>query len=110
MHQLEFANIIIGTPGRLLFHLDNSPNFDISNLKVFVMDEVDMLLEMGFQETLVKIVTSFNNIKQTLMFSATLTSSKILSLQKLVLKDPEVLELNYGKSSVALKMPTLLKQ
>lgn len=48
MHQLEFANIIIGTPGRLLFHLDNSPNFDISNLKVFVMDEVDMLLEMGF--------------------------------------------------------------
>lgn len=74
------------------------------------MDEVDMLLEMGFQDTLVKIVTSFNTSKQTLMFSATLTSSKILSLQKLVLKDPEVLELNYGKNSVALKMPTLLKQ
>jgi len=44
------------------------------------------------------------------MFSATLTSSKILSLQKLVLKDPEVLELNYGKNSIAIKMPTLLKQ
>mmetsp|Transcript_56079 Transcript_56079/g.47258 ORF Transcript_56079/g.47258 Transcript_56079/m.47258 type:complete len:121 (+) Transcript_56079:550-912(+) len=94
MHNLEFANIVIATPGRLLWHLDNTPMFDVSNLKMFVLDEVDMLLEMGFYDDLVKIIQSLNVEKQTLLFSATLTASKIMNLQKLVLKDPEVIELN----------------
>lgn len=66
----------------------------MNNLKLFVLDEVDMLLEMGFYDNLVKIIHSLPPNKQTLMFSATLTANKILGLQKLVLKEPEVLELN----------------
>ena len=42
-------NIIIATPGRLLQHLDETSNFDGSNLKVLVMDEVDRMLDMGFK-------------------------------------------------------------
>ena len=42
-------NIIIATPGRLLQHLDETSDFDASNLKVLVMDEVDRMLDMGFK-------------------------------------------------------------
>lgn len=41
-------NVIICTPGRLLQHFEESPGFDANNLKVLVLDEADMMLELGF--------------------------------------------------------------
>ena len=41
-------NIIIATPGRLLQHMGEAAEFDGSNVKVLVMDEVDRMLDMGF--------------------------------------------------------------
>jgi len=41
-------NVVICTPGRLLQHLEESPGFDANNLKTLVLDEADVMLEMGF--------------------------------------------------------------
>lgn len=49
-------NVLICTPGRLLQHMEQSPGFDATNLKVLVIDEADTLLEMGFWEALRTII------------------------------------------------------
>ena len=49
-------NIIVATPGRLLQHLDETSNFDGTNLKVLVMDEVDRMLDMGFKQQVDQII------------------------------------------------------
>ena len=68
-------NIIIATPGRLLQHLDETSNFDGSNLKVLVMDEVDRMLDMGFKQQVDLIMEQLPDRMQTLLFSATVTKS-----------------------------------
>lgn len=50
------VNVLVSTPGRLLDHLENTKSFDISNLKWLVLDEADRLLDLGFEETLKKIM------------------------------------------------------
>lgn len=50
-------NILVSTPGRLLDHLENTKSFDISNLKWLILDEADRLLDLGFEETLKKIMS-----------------------------------------------------
>ncbi|KAG2201675.1 hypothetical protein INT47_003901 [Mucor saturninus] len=50
------VNVLVSTPGRLLDHLENTQSFDISNLKWLVLDEADRLLDLGFEETLKKIM------------------------------------------------------
>ncbi|CEG71423.1 hypothetical protein RMATCC62417_07158 [Rhizopus microsporus] len=50
------VNILVSTPGRLLDHLENTKSFDIRNLKWLVLDEADRLLDLGFEETLKKIM------------------------------------------------------
>ncbi|GIQ85784.1 hypothetical protein KIPB_007514, partial [Kipferlia bialata] len=70
-------NILVATPGRLLHHLQESAELNADHLAVFVMDESDMLLEMGFKSTLDAILeylpapSSAANSLQTLMFTAT---------------------------------------
>lgn len=49
-------NILVSTPGRLLDHLENTKSFDITNLKWLILDEADRLLDLGFEETLKKIM------------------------------------------------------
>jgi ATP-dependent RNA helicase DDX31/DBP7 len=51
------VNILLSTPGRLLDHLENTKSFDVQNLKWLVLDEADRLLDLGFEETLKKIMT-----------------------------------------------------
>lgn len=70
-------NIVIATPGRLLQHLDESPSFDTSNLVMLVIDEADLLLDMGFSETMEHILNQLppSSSRQTLLFSATLSAA-----------------------------------
>ncbi|KAG1466109.1 hypothetical protein G6F46_001852 [Rhizopus delemar] len=49
-------NVLVSTPGRLLDHLENTKSFDIRNLKWLVLDEADRLLDLGFEESLKKIM------------------------------------------------------
>ncbi|KAI9478273.1 MAG: P-loop containing nucleoside triphosphate hydrolase protein, partial [Benjaminiella poitrasii] len=51
------VNVLVSTPGRLLDHLENTKSFDISNLRWLVLDEADRLLDLGFEESLKKIMT-----------------------------------------------------
>ena len=69
------SNIIICTPGRLLQHMDETPNFSCDNLQILVLDEADRILDLGFSETLNAILQSLPRERQTLLFSATQTKS-----------------------------------
>lgn len=99
-------NILVCTPGRLLQHMDETPNFDCSNLQVLVLDEADRILDMGFANTLNSIVTQLPKQRQTLLFSATQTKS-VKDLARLSLKDPEYLAV-HAESPVAT--PARLQQ
>lgn len=78
-------NIIVATPGRLLDHLQNTPDFLYKNLQILVIDEVDRILEIGFEEDMKQIVNLLPKRRQTMLFSATQTE-KTEALSKLALK------------------------
>lgn len=49
-------NIIVATPGRLLDHLQNTPDFLYKNLQCLIIDEADRILDIGFEEELKQII------------------------------------------------------
>lgn len=83
-------NILVATPGRLLQHLDQTLDFDWSNLQMLVLDEADRILDLGFARTMDAILAALPKHRQTLLFSATQTDS-VASLARLSLHDPVVL-------------------
>jgi ATP-dependent RNA helicase DDX10/DBP4 len=70
---VPMTNILIATPGRLLQHLEQTPYFQVDNLKMLVLDEADRILDMGFRDQLVRILDYLPKEKQTLLYSATQT-------------------------------------
>lgn len=78
-------NIVVATPGRLLDHLQNTPDFLYKNLQILVIDEVDRILEIGFEEDMKQIIKLLPKRRQTMLFSATQTE-KTEALSKLALK------------------------
>ena len=82
------TNILICTPGRLLQHMDETPEFSCSSLKILVLDEADRILDLGFQQSMNSIIENLPEERQTLLFSATQTKS-IKDLARLSLQDPE---------------------
>ena len=64
------AHIIVGTPGRVLKHL-NKESLDLSNLTTLVLDEADRMLDMGFIEEIESVLSFVPAKRQTLLFSAT---------------------------------------
>ena len=98
------TNIIVCTPGRLLQHLDETPNFECTNLKILVLDEADRILDLGFQETMNCIIANLPSQRQTLLFSATQTKS-IKDLARLSLVDPEYVSVHeHSQSSTPHKL------
>lgn len=89
-------DMIIATPGRLIDHLLNSP-VNLGNVNVFVLDEADKLLELGFMNDIKQIMQYLPRARQTMLFSATLSSS-IESLSAIMLKKP--LQINVNKNMV----------
>ncbi|MBR1809473.1 MAG: DEAD/DEAH box helicase [Paludibacteraceae bacterium] len=65
------ADVVIATPGRLLSHM-NVYKIDFSAVKYFILDEADRMLDMGFFDDILKIVSSLPRNRQTIMFSATM--------------------------------------
>lgn len=90
---VDKLNILICTPGRLLQHMDETPNFDCSELKVLVLDEADRILDVGFRKDLDAIISQLPKQRQTLLFSATQTKS-VQDLARLSLKDPEYISVH----------------
>ncbi|XP_068081308.1 probable ATP-dependent RNA helicase pitchoune isoform X2 [Anabrus simplex] len=82
-------NILVATPGRLLDHLQNTPDFLYKNLQCLVIDEADRILDIGFEEELKQIINLLPKRRQTMLFSAT-TTQKTETLTKLALKKEPV--------------------
>lgn len=80
------AQIIVGTPGRVIDHLEKG-SLDISQLKYLVLDEADEMLNMGFQEDVERILVDTPADKQVALFSATMPNS-IRRLSKQYLNEP----------------------
>lgn len=80
------VNIVVGTPGRILDHL-NRRTLNLSNIKYVVLDEADEMLDMGFIEDIESILKGIKEDRQTLLFSATMPS-EIKSIAKKHMKNP----------------------
>ena len=94
-------NILVATPGRLLQHMDQVPDFDCSTLQLLVLDEADRILDMGFKESVDAILANLpKRERQTLLFSATQTKS-IRTLGRLSLSDPEYVTVQALRTSAA---------
>lgn len=89
------VQLIAGTPGRVLDHLRRG-TLDLKSLKVFILDEADRMLDMGFAEEMQKIVAFVPEERQTLLFSATIPAS-IKHLIYNFLKEPQWLLLSEDK-------------
>jgi len=80
------VDIVVATPGRLI-DLMNQGHVDLHSLEVFVLDEADRMLDMGFIDDIWKILSYVPDKRQSLLFSATMPD-KIKSLANAILHDP----------------------
>ena len=85
-------HIVVGTPGRILKHL-NKETLDVSLVRTVVLDEADRMLDMGFREDITKILNFLNNKRQTLLFSATFPDS-IHEISSVAQNNPEVIRVD----------------
>ncbi len=68
------VHVVIGTPGRLLDHLERGA-LDPSSLRTVVLDEADRMLDMGFGEDVTRLLRALPEKRQTVLFSATFPDS-----------------------------------
>jgi len=97
--RLRRANIVIGTPGRVMDHMRRK-TIKLSGLKLVVLDEADEMLSMGFKEDIETILLDTPEDRQTVLFSATIPPA-IMKLAKQFQKDPQLIEIN--KSQVTIE-------
>ena len=100
--RILYADIIVGTPGRLLDHLGRN-TLELSHVKFLVLDEVDRMFDMGFYPDVERIISKCPKERQTLLFSATISH------------DVEHLSKSHTKNAIMVSTnpyvdPTKLKQ
>lgn len=84
------VDILVATPGRLL-DLMNQGHISLTDIEIFVLDEADRMLDMGFIHDVKKIVAKLPPARQTLFFSATMPA-EIEKLANTILKNPVTVE------------------
>ena len=89
--------IIVGTPGRIIDHLDRN-NLDLSTFNYVVLDETDRMLDMGFSAPIAKIFDNVAVKRQTLLFSATLPKG-IEKASAKYLNNPARIEIGQANSA-----------
>ena len=72
IRKLSTTDILVGTPGRILDHI-NRRTLKLKNIKFLVLDEVDRMFDMGFKRDVEKIINECPKQRQTMMFSATIS-------------------------------------
>lgn len=90
-------HILVATPGRLL-DLRKQGYINLDNIEVLVIDEADLMLDMGFIDEVQKIIRLSPNLEQRLMFSATIPP-KVQDLAKNLLQNPERIEVSPNSSA-----------
>ena len=90
-------HIVVGTPGRLVDHLQNTKGFSVRSVRYLILDEADKLLNMDFEKELDIILSAVPRERNTFLFSATMTS-KVKKLQRASLTNPVKVEVSskYG--------------
>lgn len=84
--QLQRAEIVIGTPGRILDHMSRG-TISFRELKVLVLDEADRMLDMGFIDDIKTIISQLPRHRQTMLFSATIPD-EILYIARKYMHEP----------------------
>ncbi|MCA9212315.1 MAG: DEAD/DEAH box helicase, partial [Planctomycetales bacterium] len=92
------SHIVVATPGRLI-DLMNQGHIKLDQLQMFVLDEADRMLDMGFLPDLKRIIKQLPNRRQSLFFSATLPP-KITELSKRLLRNPVSVDVTPKSASV----------
>ncbi len=92
------VDIIVATPGRLIDHLERS-RLDLSRIEMFVLDEADRMLDMGFMPAIRRVIATLPRQRQNLLFSATF-STEIKALAGGFLNQPRTIELTPPNSTV----------
>jgi ATP-dependent RNA helicase RhlE len=93
------VDILIATPGRLLDHIEQK-TLDLSSVEIFVLDEADRMLDMGFIRDIRRISQYLPKKRQTLLFSATF-SNEMKSLANSLLTNPEEIQVTPVNSMAA---------
>ena len=85
------AHIVVGTPGRILDHL-NKATLSLNSVTMLVLDEADRMLDMGFQSSLDAIMNQLPEKRQTLLFSATYPD-EIQSISSRIMSNPIIVRI-----------------
>ena len=91
----EGADIIVATPGKLISHL-NMGYVKFDSVRYLILDEADRMLDIGFIDDIIKIISFVPKKRQTLMFSATM-APKIRNLAEKILVDPVEINIAIAK-------------
>ena len=91
-------DVLIATPGRLI-DLSNQRHVDLKNVKYFVLDEADRMLDMGMIHDVKKIISRLPKERQNLLFSATMPK-EVMKLVNSILKNPIKVEVQPASSTV----------
>lgn len=83
---LKTADVVVGTPGRILDHIERS-TVKFGNVKTLVLDEADRMFDMGFKDDVERIIRKCPTERQTLLFSATITKD-VVRLSRSHMKKP----------------------
>ncbi len=97
---MEGVDIIIATPGRLIAHLASGA-IKLDHLQYLVLDEADRMLDMGFYEDILRIISNLPKERQTLLFSATMPP-KIRTLANTILKNPEQINIALSQPAAGI--------
>jgi superfamily II DNA/RNA helicase len=103
---LSGVDVVIATPGRLLSLLAMG-SIDLSDVKFFILDEADRMLDMGFLEDILQVSSYLSKKRQTLLFSATMPH-KIRELAKKLLHQPEEIRLAVSKPAEKIKQSAFI--
>nr|POE86613.1 atp-dependent rna helicase drs1 [Quercus suber] len=93
-------DIVIATPGRFIDFMRNSNSFQVDKIEILVLDEADRMLEDGFADELNEILDTIPKSRQTMLFSATMTS-RIDNLIRVGLQRPVRLMVDAQKASAS---------
>jgi len=87
--ELKNAEVVVGTPGRLLDHISRN-TIKLNNVKTLVIDEADHMFDLGFKADVEKIIKECPQNRQTLLFSATITKDVVQLSRKYMVKPVRV--------------------
>jgi ATP-dependent RNA helicase DeaD len=93
------VDIIVGTPGRILDHMERA-NLRLDGIRIAVLDEADRMLDIGFRPDIEKILRRCPESRQTLLFSATIPPP-VKRLAERYMRDPKMFD--YSTSAVAVE-------